>query len=505
MAKKSIAKNYIYNMVYQVLILVLPLITTPYLSRVLGAEGIGIYSYTYAIVTYFILFGSLGVALYGQREIAYAQENAEARKKVFIEIVIFRFATILLSTVFYFFFFANGKEYQIYYRILILELIAAAFDISWFFQGIEEFKRTVTRNVLVRICSVTLVFILVKTKEDLAKFTLIYSLADLIGNLSLWLYLPKYLKGIKVKEINILKHLPQIILLFIPQIANQVYKILDTTMIGKLVTDKTETGYYEQGQKVIRLLLTIVTSLGVVMIPRMASTFAEGNKKKINEYMKMSFRFVFFLAFPIMFGIISISNAFVPIFFGEGYDKVAILINIISPIVILMGISNVVGTQYLLPTKRQKEYTISVTVGVIVNFFLNYFLITRFASIGASIATVFSETIVVAIQLRCIKEEISFKNLLSLSWKYLVSAILMFIICFGVKQVLNTNLILNEMTNIANSIEMNSKYMFNMVSIVSQVLLGAITYMIMLIILKDDYIFKFLEKIKTRFLKKKEA
>ena len=198
MAKKSIAKNYIYNMVYQVLILILPLITTPYLSRVLGAEGIGIYGYTYSIVTYFILFGSLGVAMYGQREIAYAQENVEARKKVFIEIIIFRFITIALAAVAYFFLFMNGKEYQIYYQILLIELIAAAFDISWFFQGMEEFKRTVTRNVLVRICSVSLVFILVKTKEDLAKFTLIYSLADLIGNLSLWLYVPKYIKGAKV-------------------------------------------------------------------------------------------------------------------------------------------------------------------------------------------------------------------------------------------------------------------------------------------------------------------
>ena len=202
MAKKSIAKNYIYNMVYQVLILILPLVTTPYLSRVLGAEGIGIYGYTYSIVTYFILFGSLGVAMYGQREIAYAQENVEARKKVFIEIIIFRFITIALAAVAYFFLFMNGKEYQIYYQILLIELIAAAFDISWFFQGMEEFKRTVTRNVLVRICSVSLVFILVKTKEDLAKFTLIYSLADLIGNLSLWLYVPKYIKGAKVKNIN---------------------------------------------------------------------------------------------------------------------------------------------------------------------------------------------------------------------------------------------------------------------------------------------------------------
>ena len=190
MAKKSITRNYIYNMVYQVLILILPLVTTRYLSRVLGAEGIGIYSYTYAIVTYFILFGSLGVVLYGQREIAYAQENPEKRKQIFVEIVIFRAITILIATIVYYFIFVNGKEYQIYYQILILELIAAAFDISWFFQGIEEFKKTVTRNVLVRICSVSLVFILVKNKEDLAKFILIYSLADLIGNLSLWIYLP---------------------------------------------------------------------------------------------------------------------------------------------------------------------------------------------------------------------------------------------------------------------------------------------------------------------------
>ena len=394
MAKKSIAKNYVYNLIYQVLILVLPLITTPYLSRVLGAEGIGIYSYTYSIVTYFILFGSLGVAMYGQREIAYAQENIEVRKKVFIEIIIFRFVTVFLATIAYYFWFIRGDQYQIYYQILLLELIAAAFDISWFFQGIEEFKRTVTRNVLVRICSVSLVFILVKTKEDLAKFTLIYSIADLVGNLSLWLYLPKYIRGVKIKNINVLQHLPQIMLLFIPQIANQIYKILDTTMIGNIVADKTETGYYEQGQKVIRLLLTIVTSLGIVMIPRMASTFASGDKKKINDYMKISFNFVFFLAFPIMFGIVSISEAFVPVFFGSGYDKVVTLINLISPIIILMGIANVIGTQYLLPTKKQKEYTISITVGVIVNFILNYILISFYASVGASIATVLSQLIV---------------------------------------------------------------------------------------------------------------
>ena len=502
MAKKSITRNYIYNMIYQVLILVLPLVTTPYLSRVLGAEGIGIYGYTYAVVTYFILFGSLGVAMYGQREIAYAQENIEARKKTFIEIVLFRFVTIAIATVFYYFFFIKGAEYQIYYQILLLELIAAAFDISWFFQGMEEFKRTVTRNVLVRICSVSLVFILVKTKEDLAKFTLIYSLADLIGNLSLWLYVPKYVKGVKVKNINAFRHLPQIILLFIPQIANQIYKILDTTMIGALVADKAETGYYEQGQKVIRLLLTVVTSLGVVMVPRMASTFMSGDNEKIKAYLKMSFRFVFFLAFPIMFGITSIAASFVPVFFGEGYDKVVILISIISPILLLMGMANVLGTQYLLPTKRQKEYTISVLIGLIVNFILNYILIKQYASIGASIATVISELVVVVIQYQYIKKDINFKTLLNLAWKYLVAGLTMFAVCFGVRLILNANVINTALLDFADNIQMSRTYFINTTAIISQMAVGALIYFVVLVLLKDDYIFKFIDKIKARLFKK---
>lgn len=483
MAKKSITKNYIYNMVYQALTLVLPLITTPYLSRVLGAEGIGIYGYTFSVVTYFVLFGSLGVALYGQREIAYAGEDKEKRKKIFLEVNIFRWITISIATVIYFYVFMRNNTYQAYYRILLFELFAAAFDISWFFQGMEEFKKTVTRNILVRICSVALVFLMVKTKEDLAKFVLIYSLADFIGNLSLWLYLPKYTDGVKVKNIEVWKHVVPILMLFIPQIANQIYKILDTTMIGKLVVDKSETGYYEQSQKVIRLLLTIVTSLGVVMVPRMASTFASGDKEKVNEYMKMSFKFVFFLSFPLMFGIISVTKAFVPIFFGNGYEKVVVLINIMSPILVLMGIANVVGTQYLLPTKKQKEYTISVTIGVIVNFFLNYFLIKKYASVGAAIATVLSQLVVDVIQLQYIKDEIDIKGLLVLARNYLLSGIVMFLLCFITGKFVE---------------RLNSGYM---VEIIVQVLVGVIVYFAMLIGLKDDYVYKFINTLKNKALK----
>ena len=148
--KKSIAKNYAYNLVYQMLTIFLPLVTTPYLSRVLGAESIGIYGYTISIVTYFILFGTLGVLLYGQREIAYVQDDKKARSKAFFEIIIIRTITLSISIILFYLIYGRSGEYALYYQILIVQLIANIFDISWLFQGIEEFDKTVVRNLIVK-------------------------------------------------------------------------------------------------------------------------------------------------------------------------------------------------------------------------------------------------------------------------------------------------------------------------------------------------------------------
>lgn len=480
MSKKSITKNYIYNLVYQILILILPLITTPYISRVLGAENIGIYSYTYSIVSYFLLFGALGVALYGQREIAYAGEDEVKRKKSFWEIQICRFFAAFVASVIYFIFFMKEGNYSFYYRIWFLELLAIGFDISWFFQGIEDFKKTVARNVLVRLVSVTLIFVLVKAPEDLIKYITIYAVADLVGNLSLWLYLPKYFKGIKIKNINAFSHLPAIIMLFIPQIASQIYNLLDKTMIGNMVLDKAEVGYYEQAQKVIRVLITIVTSLGVVMIPRMASTFASGDKEKLIYYTKKSFKFVFFLVFPIMFGIMSISKSFVPVFFGEGYEKVVILMNIMAPNILFNGIASVIGTQYLLPTKRQKEYTFAIVAGLLVNFILNYILIESYYSVGAAIATIISELILALVEFYVIKKDINIKEVLTLISNYLLAGLVMFATCIIIQIGLGAST----------------------TTMIIQILAGIFVYIFMLVALKDEYLIYFKDKIKSMLLKK---
>ena len=290
--KKSITKNYIYNLTYQILILILPLITTPYISRVLGAENIGIFSYTVSIVTYFILFGSLGVAMYGQREIAYLQSNKEKYSKTFWEILILRLVTMLISMIIFYCCFAINGEYKIYYTILLLEMIANCLDISWFFQGLEEFKKTVTRNIIVKIVSIICIFAFVKTTNDLKNYFWIYVLSILIGNISLWLYLPKYIKKVNIKDINVIKHIRPTVGLFIPQIAAQIYTVLDKVMIGTIIENKTEVGYYEQSQKIVKILLTIITSLGTVMLPRIANTFSKGNNEKIKEILKASIKYL---------------------------------------------------------------------------------------------------------------------------------------------------------------------------------------------------------------------
>ena len=246
-------------------------------------------------------------------------------------------------------------------------------------------------------------------------------------------------------------------------------------MIGKIITDKSEVGFYEQGQKVIRVLLTVVTSLGIVMIPRMASTFASGDKKKIIQYMKKSFKFVFFLAFPIVLGLISVSKSFVPLFFGEGYDKVITLLIVISPTILLTGMANVIGTQYLLPIKRQKEYTITITIGLIINFFLNYILITYYDSVGASIATVVSELVVIIAQLYVIKKDIRTKVIIRLGIPYLFASLVMFAITMFEGCIL----------------EASTK------TLIIQIASGAIVYVFMLWALKDEFLKMFLDKAKV--------
>lgn len=474
--KKSVTKNYLYNLSYQILILILPLITTPYISRVLKAHGVGIFSYTNSITQYFILFGAIGLNLYGQREIAYVQTNKVKYSQVFYEILITRMITLSISVLAFYFLLCHHDKYGIVFMIQTIDIIASIFDISWLFQGLEDFKKIVIRNFIVKIVGMILIFIFVKNVDDLKLYVFLNSITLLFGNLSMWLYLPKTINKIDLKTIAISRHIKPAIALFVPQIATSLYTMLDKTMIGFLSGNESEVAFYEQSQKIIKMALTFITSLGTVMMPRIAKTFAEDNHKKIRSYMALTFKIVFTMSIPLCLGIMAISPNFVPWFFGEGYDKVVPNMIIIAPIIILISLSNVTGTQFLLPTRRQREYTVSVVGGSIINIVFNFIFIPMFLSIGAAIATLFAELIVTLIQLYFVRYDFDLKKIISYAVKYSAYSIIMAICVY----ILGTQMKPTIITTVV------------------QATVGISIYVGLLFITKDDMVYHIIDRLKIK-------
>ncbi len=431
MKNTKVLKNYIYNTLYQVLVLVAPLITTPYVSRVLGVTNIGIYQYSQSIASYFVLIGAVGTTLYGQREIAYLQDKPKERSVAFWEIEIFRLFTTVFCTLIYFLLFCTQGSYSTIYTILMLEVVATAFDISWLFMGMENFKLTVIRNTIIKVTGIICVFLLVKKPEDLGMYTMCVTAPLFLGNISLWFSIKKYVGKIKLSFSDLLngikKRLRAILVLFLPQVAMDVYLLLDKTMIGVLGSSIDQVGYYSQGQKIIKMVLMVVTSLGTVMLPTMSALFAKGDTDGVVKSVKTAFRFVYLICFPLLFGLCAIAPIFVPVFFGPGYDPVVILMIIISPILVIIATSNVIGKQYLLPTNQQKSFTISILAGAGVNFLLNILLISLWDAVGASIATVIAELAVTVVQCIYVRKQLPLRECLASGIRYAIFGAIMFV------------------------------------------------------------------------------
>ena len=471
MNKKSIRRNYIYNLTYQMLILLTPFITTPYISRVLGADGIGLSSYTNSIVTYFVLIAVLGTSDYGQREIAYRQDDVKERSRMFWEVFSLRVLTSLLSLGL-FLTVTLDSNYRLLYFLQSINIISVMFDISWFFQGLEEFGKIVLRNSIVKVLNIVVIFTMVKTNNDLPIYIASITMSALAGHILIWSLLSKYICSIPLKEIRPFRNIKHVLQLFLPQIAIQVMTVMDKTMLGMITGSEYENGYYEQADRVEKICLTIVSSLGVVMIPRISYVVSKQEKELLEHYIYRSYRFVWFMALPMTFGLAGIADKLVPWFFGMGYEKTIILIQIFSVLLCIVGISSVTGVQYFIPAGKQKKFTLSVVLGMAVNFILNL-LIRGYLSIGAAIATVVSELIVTISQLVMVRRFFSIKKIITLSKKYLLASLFMSMIIFIIKPFTES------------SIE----------GTIVLVVIGSLTYILSLLVIKDEVVFDLLKEV----------
>jgi len=466
MAKgKSIKRNYIYNLLYEVVLIITPFITTPYVSRVLGADGVGVYSFTYSIVTYFILVAGLGTTRFGQREVSYNQGNIEARSIAFWETEVIRIITTLLMLCCYLVFVFFQNENRIVYYILAINLLNVALDITWFFQGIEEFGKLVGRNILFRILTVISILLFVRDADDVPVYTLCLSGFTLLGSLSLWPFLRGNIRKVKWDQLRIGKAVSTALTFFVPTIAIQVYTYLDKTMIGVITNNSFQNGYYEQAHKIVAMALTFITSIGTVMIPRMGYYYAQGKSEEIKMYFGKSFRFVWMLSIPMCFGIFAVSDNFVPWFFGEGYDGVIPILRIFSLLIIATGINNVIGLQYLIPTGRHNYYTICVIIGAAVNLICNFLLIPRMGAVGATMASVLAEFCIAIVEFYFIRREISISLIIKSAGKYILSGFVMLAIVLIISKHLSSSIINTMIIAIS----------------------GVAVYSIMLLILKDQF------------------
>lgn len=483
---KSVTKNYLYNLIYQILLIIIPIITTPYVSRVLGADGVGKYSFSNSIASYFVIFASLGFGYYAQREIAKYQDNKKKQSEIFWEIIIVRSVSVLTALVVYFTVMALGvfkEEYTLLMMILSVSILAVAFDISFLFAGNEDFSKTVLTNTVVRILNVIAIFVFIKDRNDLWKYVLITVLTVLTANASLAVYVKNYLCKIEIKSLRPIRHIKPAVILFLPTIAISVYTYLDKTMIGVITGSDFENGFYEQAEKIVKIVMTVVTSLGTVMIPRNSNAFERKDMNAIRQNIYRSVRFVLFLGIPMMIGLIAVSDNIVPWFLGDGYYKSANIMKILSVLILAIGLSNVFGLQYLIPAGEDKKFTVSVTCGAVTNFSLNLVLIRLFKSYGAAIATIVAEITVAVIMFCFIRKNISLREILKSSIKYLISGIIMFVPCFMLGRILAPSIINTFII----------------------VFTGVVVYLICLILLKDGFFFEIANRLASRLPIKKHS
>lgn len=417
--------NFIYNTSYQILKMLVPLVTTPYIARVLGPEGTGVYSYANSIAAYFVMFAMLGVNNYGNRSIAMVRDNNKKLSEKFWSIYFLQLITSSIVVVVYILYLCTVCDDKRMGWILLMYVLSSALDINWFFAGLEKFKLIVVRNMFIQILTVILIFVFVKKADDVYIYGLIYAIGSIIQQAILWRYVHEKVTRVRVHWSDIVVHIKPVMILFIPLLAVSLYKVMDKIMLGWM-SIKREVGYYEACERICALPSGVIVSLGSVMLPRMANLFAKKEEDKSREYIYKSIMLAMFFSSAICFGLMAVSNEFVPLYYGVGYEKCILLFKILLPSSIFVSFANVIRTQYLIPREQDITYIISVSLGALVNIVLNILLIPQMQSIGAAIGTLVAEMAVCLYQSIAVYRKLEIKKYLIETMPFIITGILMY-------------------------------------------------------------------------------
>ncbi len=479
----NIKKNISYNLIYRIIVILIPLITSPYISRVLGPTKVGVFSYTNSIAYYFFLLSMLGVNNYGNREIAKTRSDKEKLSETFWQIYYMQlFLSIIMSCLYIIGVLKFGTKYLEIALLQVLYVISAATDINWFAFGLEQFKVTTIRSSVLKIATAVCFFLFVKTKNDLWIYTFILQFGNILSLLVIWPLVKKNTTFQKPNFKIIITHIKPNLILFLPFIASSLYQYMDRIMIGSF-TEKDEVGYYNYAENILSIPMQLTTAVGTVMLPHISNLIASDNKKKSIEILNLFLKYITWINIGLAFGMAAVAKIFIPWFLGAEYKRTAELLIVLTPVIVINGIADVLRTQYLIPNEKDKLYTISICSGAGLNVIVNFVLIPYFFGVGASIATIAAYFLQLFIQIIKTWKEVNYKSLLKNCIPFIIIGIIMLI---SVRAI--------------SIISFGSVF----ISLIVQVVLGGILYVVMTVlwmifIQKDSKICNFF--VKNKYMK----
>lgn len=418
--------NFIYATAYKMLELLLPLITSPLLSRRLGAEALGAYTYTYSIVSLFVMYAELGSYRYGMREIAKVQNELNARNRVYSDIFWTHAANALVALVLYLILAVSiGGKYKNLMLLQSLCIVSNMIDNSFLYVGMEDMKAITYRDSVVKFGTFILIILLIKSPSDLILYVLIMNICGIVCKVIALLYAKKYVHLIVPVLSNCINHFKHMLVLMIPVIAAGIYQSMDKIMIGSLY-EKEDVGYYDCASKAL-ISKSVITIFGTVLCPHITNLYAEGKNEEAERTFKKSFSLSMIMSYAFMFGISAVAKEFAPLFWGEDFAVCTPMMIGLSVSLPLWTIGESIRNQFLLPNGRDHEYMWSFLVGVVVNAAFNFALIPQYGAMGAICATIAAEFAMSAVQIYFVRKEVKIIKNLTQTFPYFIASLFMYI------------------------------------------------------------------------------
>lgn len=420
---KKTLSNIFYSCCSQLLGIIVPLITSPYLSRVLKPTSLGIYTYIDSVSQVFMMIGLIGLSNYGIREVAYRKSNKEDRSRVFYEIMLLRSILLIISYLLYCLF-MNNSIYGRYSLLQVIWFAGSFLDVVWYFNGLEDFKTVVLRTFFVKVATVVLIILFIKSPEDLEKYIILMGLCQIFAAVICYFNLKKVICRVKLRTIKITRHIIPTLKIALPEIVTLIYYQMDKIMLEFLLKSPEIIAFYDLGQKIVRIPVTAITAISTVMLPRNSRYIIENDTQNLNKSIQLMIDFSIMLIVPMCLGLMAIAYGFVPWFYGDGYLMVAPIIICLCPVILARGLSSISGSQYLIPSNNTTYLTISSAFSAILNLIVNFAAIPIWGVYGAVLGTIMAEFSVTLIQFHYMRKKVKVVNMCKHFIKYTVFSLI---------------------------------------------------------------------------------